>query len=470
MPHVTLAGSLEGKALGVGVDIASSASVSAALDEVRAAVGPPEILVNNAGIDVIKPFVDSTEDEWDRIIAVNLKGTINCSRAVLDDMIERGFGRIVNIASDAGRVGSSGETVYAATKGGVIAFTKSLARETARRGITVNCVCPGPTETALLAQVADYSQKLYESLGRAIPVGRTGQPDDIAPAVAFLASEEAGLHHRPDAVGERRVDDGMSEPTVLRLEVDGGVAVLTLDRPGRLNAIGSDTVAILHEALDKIDADPSVRVVVVTGHGDRAFSAGADITELDRLDGAHDFARFVRSLSDSFGRLAQLPQPSIAAVEGLALGGGFELALACDLRIAGDRSRFGVPEVRLGLLPAAAGTQRLARLLPAAVAKHLLMTGEPLGADDALRWGLVNRVVPAGDALAASLELARSLAAGPPMALAAAKRLVDEGVELPFDTAVGLERDAVALLFATADRAEGVAAFLEKRTAAFVGR
>ena len=186
------AGTLAGKAIGVAIDVSSSASVDRALARVRADVGPPDILVNNAGIDVIKPFVDSTEDEWDRIIAVNLKGPINCTRAVLDAMIERKSGRIVNIASDAGRVGSSGEAVYSATKGGVIAFTKTLAREAARHGITVNCVCPGPTETALLGQVAEYSQKLYEGLARAIPLGRTAQPDDIAPAVAFLVSPEAG--------------------------------------------------------------------------------------------------------------------------------------------------------------------------------------------------------------------------------------------------------------------------------------
>jgi 2-hydroxycyclohexanecarboxyl-CoA dehydrogenase len=185
------AASLEGKAIGVAMDVASSASVRAAVDQVGAETGSPDILVNNAGIDVIKPFVDSTEAEWDQIIAVNLKGPINCTRAVLDAMIERKHGRIVNIASDAGRVGSSGEAVYSATKGGVIALTKTLARELARHGITVNCVCPGPTETALLAQVAEYSPKLYESLGRAIPLGRTGQPDDIAPAVAFLASDDA---------------------------------------------------------------------------------------------------------------------------------------------------------------------------------------------------------------------------------------------------------------------------------------
>ena len=178
-------------AIGVQVDIASTPSVAAAVVQIEAVLGPITALVNNAGVDVIKPFVDSTEEEWDRIIAVNLRGTIGFCRAVLDGMIERKHGRIVSIASDAGRVGSSGEAVYSATKGGVIAFSKTLAREVARHGITVNCVCPGPTETALLGQVADYSQKLYDSLARAIPVGRTAQPGDIAPAVAFLVSDGA---------------------------------------------------------------------------------------------------------------------------------------------------------------------------------------------------------------------------------------------------------------------------------------
>ncbi len=179
-------------AIGVGTDIADRESVAAAFERVGAELGPISVLVNNAGVDVIKPFVDSTEDEWDRIIAVNLKGTIGCCRAVLDGMIERQAGTIVSIASDAGRVGSSGEAVYSATKGGVIAFSKTLAREVARYGITVNVVCPGPTETALLGQVAEYSQKLYDGLSRAIPLRRTAQPADIAPAVAFLASPSAG--------------------------------------------------------------------------------------------------------------------------------------------------------------------------------------------------------------------------------------------------------------------------------------
>jgi 2-hydroxycyclohexanecarboxyl-CoA dehydrogenase len=179
------------QAHGVGVDITDAGQVRTAVAEVESRLGPIEALVNNAGIDVIKPFVESTEDEWDRIIAVNLKGTIACCRAVLDGMIERQGGRIVSIASDAGRVGSSGEAVYSATKGGVIAFTKTLAREVARHNIRVNCVCPGPTETALLGQVAAYSEKLYAGLARAIPLGRTAQPQDIAPAVAFLLSDGA---------------------------------------------------------------------------------------------------------------------------------------------------------------------------------------------------------------------------------------------------------------------------------------
>jgi 2-hydroxycyclohexanecarboxyl-CoA dehydrogenase len=179
------------RALGVAADISDSAAVSAAMDTVLRELGTVNVLVNNAAVDVIKRFVDSTEQEWDRIISVNLRGTITVTRAVLDTMIERGSGTIINIASDAGRVGSSGEVVYSATKGGVIAFGKALAREVARHGITVNTVCPGPTETALLGQVAEYSQKMYDATVRAIPLRRTAEPGEIAGVVAFLASGKA---------------------------------------------------------------------------------------------------------------------------------------------------------------------------------------------------------------------------------------------------------------------------------------
>ncbi|WTP62686.1 3-oxoacyl-ACP reductase FabG [Streptomyces phaeochromogenes] len=178
-------------ATGVGVDISDSVAVRSAVERVNAELGPVDILVNNAAVDVIGRFVDSTEETWDRIIAVNLRGTLTMTRAVLDSMTERGGGRIVLIASDAGRVGSSGEVVYSATKGGVIAFGKALAREVARHGITVNSVCPGPTDTALLGQVAEYSQKMYDATVRAIPLRRVARPTEIAGVVAFLASDDA---------------------------------------------------------------------------------------------------------------------------------------------------------------------------------------------------------------------------------------------------------------------------------------
>ena len=178
--------------IGLGVDVSETDSVLAAVAAVESELGGITALVNNAGIDVIGRFVDSDPRTWDKLIDVNLKGTIWFTRAVLDGMLERAAGRIVNIASDAGRVGSSGEVVYSATKGGVIAFSKALARELAHAQITVNVICPGPTDTALLGQVAEVSQKLFDSLSRAVPMRRIGQPSDVAPAVAFLLSAGAG--------------------------------------------------------------------------------------------------------------------------------------------------------------------------------------------------------------------------------------------------------------------------------------
>jgi 2-hydroxycyclohexanecarboxyl-CoA dehydrogenase len=186
-----LAASLPTRSIGVGVDITDSSAVAAAVATVGSDLGPIDVLVNNAGIDKIEPFVQSTEDTWKKIVSVNYLGTVTVTRAVLDGMIERTSGRIINISSDAGRVGSSGEVVYSGTKGAVIAFGKALAREVATKGITVNTVCPGPTDTALLQQVADYSEKMFEATRRAVPMKRIGQPDDVAPAVVFFASEGA---------------------------------------------------------------------------------------------------------------------------------------------------------------------------------------------------------------------------------------------------------------------------------------
>ena len=186
-----LTGTAKGTAKPYGIDVSDSASVAAAVRAAEAELGPIDIVVNNAGIDTIERFVDSVEDTWRKIVSVNYLGTVIVTRAVLDGMIERRYGRIINIGSDAGRVGSSGEVVYSGTKGAVIAFAKALARETATKGITVNTVCPGPTDTALLKQVADAGQARFDALSKAVPMKRIGTPDDIAPAVVFFASDGA---------------------------------------------------------------------------------------------------------------------------------------------------------------------------------------------------------------------------------------------------------------------------------------
>jgi 2-hydroxycyclohexanecarboxyl-CoA dehydrogenase len=174
-------------------DISDKARIDAVVAEIIARWGTVDILVNNAGLDRVGPFVNSSEAEWDLILRVNLKGPIVCTRAVLDEMTRKGYGKIVNIASDAGRVGSTGEAVYSAAKGGIIAFTKTIARETARHRLNVNCVCPGPSDTPLFQEVAAGNPKLAESLKRVIPFGRLGTAEDLAPAVVFLASDESGF-------------------------------------------------------------------------------------------------------------------------------------------------------------------------------------------------------------------------------------------------------------------------------------
>jgi len=184
---------LPGGAVGLTVDVTDRASVAAMVDEVTARFAPIDVLVNNAGWDKAGPFVDSDPADWDQVIGINLYGVLNTCRAVLPVMAAQGSGSVVNVASDAGRVGSSGEAVYSTAKGGVIAFTKATAREMARHQVNVNCVSPGPTDTALFASMGGDDPKLREALTRAIPFRRLGQPTDLANAVAFLASDEASF-------------------------------------------------------------------------------------------------------------------------------------------------------------------------------------------------------------------------------------------------------------------------------------
>ena len=185
-----------GQAAAFACDITARTQVDAAVAAVQAQLGPVAALVNNAGWDVFKPFLKTSPAEWDKLIAINLTGALHMLHAVLPGMVERGYGRVVNVASDAARGGSSGEAVYSACKGGLLALSKTLAREHARHAITVNAVCPGPTDTALLADVAEGARdpaKLIEAFRSAIPLGRLGQGDDLASAIAFFASDDAGF-------------------------------------------------------------------------------------------------------------------------------------------------------------------------------------------------------------------------------------------------------------------------------------
>jgi 2-hydroxycyclohexanecarboxyl-CoA dehydrogenase len=182
--------------LAVHLDVTDSACVREATSKAERQLGPINILVNNAGWDQFRPFLDTDEELWDRIIEINFKGCLRCCHRIVPGMVDRGYGRVVNIGSDAARVGSSLEAVYSGAKGAVVSFSKTLAREVARHGVTVNAVCPGPTDTALLAGMADAGEqaaRAHGSLARAVPLRRLGQPEDIAPAVAFLASDGAAF-------------------------------------------------------------------------------------------------------------------------------------------------------------------------------------------------------------------------------------------------------------------------------------
>lgn len=193
---VAVVNDADGRAIAVPMDVANSDSVLSGIHDVVAQLGPAQILVNCAGWDDLKPFLDTDEDFWDRIIEINYKGALRTVHACLPHMIDSGWGRIVNIGSDAGRVGSSLEAVYSGAKGGIIAFTKTIAREVATKGITANTVCPGPTETPLLEEIADASadgERVLGAMTRAVPMKRLGQPADVASAVAYFCSEEAGF-------------------------------------------------------------------------------------------------------------------------------------------------------------------------------------------------------------------------------------------------------------------------------------
>ncbi|TWT20655.1 enoyl-CoA hydratase/isomerase family protein [Luteimonas wenzhouensis] len=255
----------------------------------------------------------------------------------------------------------------------------------------------------------------------------------------------------------------------LRIDDQDAIRVITVHRPERLNALDSATLDALHAAADAAAADPSVRVVVLTGAGPKAFVAGADIAEMSALTPAQgrDFALRGQRMMRRFERL---PKPVIAMVNGYALGGGLELAMSCHLRIAADTARLGQPEIGLGLVPGFGGTQRLLRLAGRAAALELCLTGEPVDAARALQLGLVNRVVPAAELEAETMALARRLATSAPLALRGILDCILAGGECTIGEGLEYEATQFGLVFASEDMREGTRAFLEKRKPAFQGR
>ena len=247
------------------------------------------------------------------------------------------------------------------------------------------------------------------------------------------------------------------------------MAVVTLNRPKVLNALNILMVRELREALRELEGDAAVRAIVLTGSGERSFAAGADIGELNALQGAVAGAALARSGQALTLQIERMRTPTLAAVNGFALGGGCELAMACDIRIASENAKFGQPEVTLGLLPGYGGTQRASRLLGRGMAMYLCLSGEMLDAAAALRVGLVEKVVPAAEVLPEAKRIAAVIASKAPLAVAAAKRAIDAGADLPVDAGLEIEALHFGSLVNTRDFAEGTKAFLDKRPPEFHG-
>ncbi len=261
----------------------------------------------------------------------------------------------------------------------------------------------------------------------------------------------------------------MSKPyETIKIEREENIVWIVLNRPHRLNAFNDILVEELSEVLDTVENDPSVRCVIITGEGDRAFSAGADITAFPKVTPvkAQEFSRRGQKV---FSKIEEMSKPVIAAINGYALGGGLELALACDFRIASEHAELGTPEINLGIIPGWGGTQRLVRTVGLRNARRIVMFGERIKADEALKIGLVDKVVPFEKLREEAKALAKRLAEGPPIALKYAKHALNFGSQVPLDVGLRLEATLMALLFSTQDVKRGIEAFMSKRKPEFKG-
>lgn len=260
----------------------------------------------------------------------------------------------------------------------------------------------------------------------------------------------------------------MASTVMLEADQDPGVALVTFNRPEALNAVNDQVLGELESVLTTLEADRQTRVVILTGHRTKAFVAGGDIAHMARLSPTEG-ERFVYRGHQALRRLERLRQVTIAAINGFALGGGLEIAVTCDLRVAAETAQLGVPEVTVGLFPGWGGTQRLVRLVGRGVTKDLVFTGRMLKSDEALRLGLVNRVVPGAELMETCRGLARTLLANSGLAIQQAKKAIDQGADLGLDEGLALEAEAWLFNFCSPDRAEGLTAFVERRRPAFRG-
>ena len=254
----------------------------------------------------------------------------------------------------------------------------------------------------------------------------------------------------------------------LKYEIKDNIAYITVNRPEALNAISTTVLSDLKAAFTNVENDPQVKAVILTGEG-KAFVAGADIAQMSALSGVegHDMIKFG---ADVMNYMEAIDKPIIAAVNGFALGGGCELAMACDIRIASAKAKFGQPEVNLGIIPGFGGTQRLPRLVGKGMGKYLIMTAEMIGAEEAHRIGLVEKVVAPEDLIPECEKLAKTIISKAPIAIATAKRVINKGAMLDVPAGVALESEAFTVPFCSEDRIEGMKAFLEKREAEFKNR
>jgi enoyl-CoA hydratase len=256
---------------------------------------------------------------------------------------------------------------------------------------------------------------------------------------------------------------------MIRLEKEGPLAIVTLTNPP-LNVLHPHMAAELDTCFTGLATDPDIVVAIVTGQGERAFCAGFDIKEFPNLMAPGAAARLTCMLHASLGKIAHLGKPTIAAVNGLALGGGLELSMACDIRIVAANAQLGQPEIKLGLFPGAGGTQRLPRLVGAGIAKELMYVGDPISAEEAHRIGLANKVVPAGAALAAAKQMGQTIAGMAGVALRSIQEAVNQGLDTTLDAGLQIEADLFAKVFQTEDVREGVDAFINKRKPNFQHR